>query len=153
MKDLLGSDRLVLWDLTSVAGGPPCSSGVLQEATCLCIHTGHLWNRIFCFTSNTQVIYWGEAVGGNCQPGKGRCLTLLFFFFFTLVKLALFLENMRYFYFPVFPHLETIVSNYSSFDSRWNRFGGEFSWVICLIFLHEFFLVWHPAVQVYWTDL
>lgn len=53
-------------------------------------------------------------MGGNCQPGKGRYLR----HFFILIKLASFLKNMKYFYFPVFPHLETVESNYISLDSR-----------------------------------
>lgn len=56
-------------------------------------------------------------MGGNCQPGKGRYLTHFIYFFYS-VKLALFLKNMKYFYFPVFSHLETIESNYISLDSR-----------------------------------
>lgn len=58
VKDLLGSDRLILWDFASVAVGSPCSSGVLQKTTCLDIHTGHLQNRNFFFStsSNTQVL-------------------------------------------------------------------------------------------------
>lgn len=48
MKDLLGSDRLVLWDLTSVAGGPPCSSGVLQEDLPLYIYRSSVkYNFLF----------------------------------------------------------------------------------------------------------